>query len=246
MMKVPSTAAHTSPLTGMSVRDTAHAIGTPHTVQTTCTARPMTSELISASTCRQRPEAPALLARVKAPVSGCWKLAHRRRASGLITSRSSSAIRSSQTTKDLSRIARRPASDPEGLPGELFDLRDALLDLDRGGPDRLDLRDGLAARHRLHALVYRVLILRDHHLVALAAQQVLDEEPARVGGGRVLQDAGGGDHEHRAVLGIDHRDRVALGPALQRGGGGPRGHDRLLGVEHGHGVVDRAADARLF
>ena len=55
MMKVPSTAAHTSPLPGMSVRDTAHAIGTPNTVQSAATARPMTSELISASTCRQRP-----------------------------------------------------------------------------------------------------------------------------------------------------------------------------------------------
>ena len=55
MMNVPSTAAHTRPLPGMSVRDTAQAIGTPKTVQTTATARPTTSELMSASMYRQRP-----------------------------------------------------------------------------------------------------------------------------------------------------------------------------------------------
>ena len=50
MMKVPSTAAHTSPLPGMSVRDTAHAIGTPKTVQTSAAARTdRASELMSAS-----------------------------------------------------------------------------------------------------------------------------------------------------------------------------------------------------
>ena len=48
-MNVPSTAAHTSPLPGMSVRDTAHAIGTPKTMQSRPTARPSTSELPSAS-----------------------------------------------------------------------------------------------------------------------------------------------------------------------------------------------------
>ena len=48
-MNVPSTAAHTSPLPGMSVRDTAHAIGTPKSTHSTPTARPTTSELTSAS-----------------------------------------------------------------------------------------------------------------------------------------------------------------------------------------------------
>ena len=55
MMNVPSTAAHTRPLAGMSVRETAHAIGTPKTVQSSATATPITSELTRASTCRQRP-----------------------------------------------------------------------------------------------------------------------------------------------------------------------------------------------
>ena len=50
MMKVPRMAAHTSPLPGMSVRDTAHAIGTPKTVQSAATASPITSELTRAST----------------------------------------------------------------------------------------------------------------------------------------------------------------------------------------------------
>ena len=48
-MKVPRIAAHTSPLPGMSVRDTAQAMGTPKSVQTTATDSPSTSELTSAS-----------------------------------------------------------------------------------------------------------------------------------------------------------------------------------------------------
>ena len=55
MMKVPRIAAHTRPLPGMSVLDTAHAIGTPNTTHTAATARPSTSELTSASRYRQRP-----------------------------------------------------------------------------------------------------------------------------------------------------------------------------------------------
>ena len=55
MMNVPSTAAHTRPLPGMSVRDTAHAMGTPNTRQSVAAARPTTSELIRASMLRQRP-----------------------------------------------------------------------------------------------------------------------------------------------------------------------------------------------
>ncbi len=55
MMKVPRMAAQTRPLPGMSVRETAHAMGTPNTVQRTATASPITTELISASTLRHRP-----------------------------------------------------------------------------------------------------------------------------------------------------------------------------------------------
>jgi hypothetical protein len=50
MMKVPRTAAHTSPLPGMSVRDTAQAMGTPNTVHSAATARPTPREFTSAST----------------------------------------------------------------------------------------------------------------------------------------------------------------------------------------------------
>ena len=49
-MKVPSTAIHTRLLPGMSVRDTAHAIGTPNTADSTPTESPRISELPSAST----------------------------------------------------------------------------------------------------------------------------------------------------------------------------------------------------
>jgi len=49
MMKVPRMAAHTRPLAGMSVRETAHAIGTPKTTHTKAAASPTTTELMSAS-----------------------------------------------------------------------------------------------------------------------------------------------------------------------------------------------------
>ena len=49
MMKVPRMAAHTRPFAGMSVRDTAHAMGTPKTVQSAATASPITTELTRAS-----------------------------------------------------------------------------------------------------------------------------------------------------------------------------------------------------
>ena len=48
-MNVPRMEAHTRPLPGMSVRETAHAIGTPKTAQSAATDAPRTSELPSAS-----------------------------------------------------------------------------------------------------------------------------------------------------------------------------------------------------
>src|SRR6185436_12348311 len=103
---------------------------------------------------------------------------------------------------------------PECLAEELLHLRVALLDLGGGGADGLDLGDGLAPRHGLLVLVHGVLVLRHHDLVPLSAKKILDKELGRVGGGRVLDDAGGGDHENGAVLGIDDGERITLGLAL--------------------------------
>ena len=49
-MKVPSTAIHTRLLPGMSVRETAHAMGTPKRTQRAATQAPRMSEFPSAST----------------------------------------------------------------------------------------------------------------------------------------------------------------------------------------------------
>ena len=49
-MKAPSTAAQVMPLPGMSVRDTAQAIGTAITTAIVAEVRPSRSELSSAST----------------------------------------------------------------------------------------------------------------------------------------------------------------------------------------------------
>ena len=50
MMNVPRIDTQISPFAGMSVRDTAHASGTPNTSASAAAERPSTSELKSAAT----------------------------------------------------------------------------------------------------------------------------------------------------------------------------------------------------